>query len=266
MPLTAPRPLSIALFSLAGVACLTPWLSPSFALVLGILLALALGNPWPRATPVWTRQFLSWSIIALGAGMNLGEVFHTGLRNVLTTFGSITATLLLGFVLARLLQIRGKAPILVAVGTAICGGSAIAALAPTLEAPEEDTGIALATVFLFNAIALILFPPIGRLLHLTQHAFGLWSALAIHDTSSVVGAGLAYGPESLAVATTVKLTRALWIVPLTLAFGAFIRPARQASRRYPWFILGFVLSAACSPPSQGWRACVPPWQPWPTEA
>jgi len=187
---------------------------------------------------------LAWSVVGLGAGMNLGTVLKAGSRGIVITFFSILATLALGLAAARFLKVRGKAGLLVSAGTAICGGSAIAALAPAIAAEEEDTGVALVTVFLLNAVALIIFPPIGHALGLGQHAFGLWSALAIHDTSSVVGAGLAYGPQALEVGTTVKLARALWIVPLTFAAAALTKRDGKTPRRHPWFILGFIAAAA----------------------
>ena len=192
---------------------------------------------------VWTKRILAWSIVGLGAGMNLGVVLKAGRHGLALTFCTILATLGLGFVLSRFLRVRGKAGLLVSAGTAICGGSAIAALAPAIDAPEEDTSVALATVFLLNAAALVLFPAVGHALGMGQRDFGFWSALAIHDTSSVVGAGLAYGAQALQVGTTVKLARALWIVPLTLGASILSRK-RGTPRRYPWFILGFLLAAA----------------------
>lgn len=232
-----------ALFALGALACLTPWMGPASALLLGIALALLVGNPWPRPVAAWTRKVLAWSIVCLGAGMNLGRVLEAGRHGLVLTFCTILATLGLGMLLARALRVRGKAGLLVAAGTAICGGSAIAALAPAIDAPEEDTSVALATVFLLNAAGLVLFPVLGHALGLSQRAFGFWSALAIHDTSSVVGAGLAYGPQALQIGTTVKLARALWIVPLTFAAAALTHRT-GAPRRHPWFILGFLATAA----------------------
>lgn len=241
---TLHRPLLPALlFPLGALATLSPWVSPVGALLLGIALSLSVGNPWPRQAASWTRRTLAWSVAGLGAGMNLGAVLRAGSRGLLLTFCTILCTLGIGMACSRLLKVRGKMGFLVAAGTAICGGSAIAALAPAIDAHEEDTGIALVTVFVLNAVALALFPPVGRALGLDQYHFGLWSALAIHDTSSVVGAGLSYGPEALAVGTTVKLARALWIVPLTLCASAFVS-RNGAPGRHPWFIVGFILMAA----------------------
>jgi uncharacterized integral membrane protein (TIGR00698 family) len=181
--------------------------------------------------------------------MNLRAVAKAGLQGLGYTAISLVLVLALGWWLARWLKVERDAGLLISVGTAICGGSAIAAVAPVLRAREQAISVALATVFLLNAVALVLFPPIGRAAGLGQEAFGLWSALAIHDTSSVVGAGLAYGPRALEVATTVKLARALWIVPLTLGIGWLVtrRGAAAADAplvKKPWFIAGFLVMAA----------------------
>ncbi len=179
--------------------------------------------------------------------MNLRTVAVVGLQGFGYTLVGITSTLALAALLGRWLAVRRATGILVGVGTAICGGSAIAAAAPVIGAQDEDTSAALGIVFVLNALALLLFPFIGRRLGLTQHGFGLWAALAIHDTSSVVGASASYGPEALMVATTTKLVRALWIVPVTLALGALVarqRAAGPVKARRPWFILGFLAAAA----------------------
>jgi uncharacterized integral membrane protein (TIGR00698 family) len=180
--------------------------------------------------------------------MNLAAVARVGAHGIGYTVVSIAACAALGWALSRALAVERKTGLLVTVGTAICGGSAIAAAAPVLGADDRETSVALATVFLLNAVALLVFPPLGHAAHLSQPAFGLWSALAIHDTSSVVGAGMQYGPVALSIGTTVKLVRALWIVPVTLLFGVLERRRAAASptarSRPPWFILGFVLAAA----------------------
>ena len=181
------------------------------------------------------------SVVGLGFGMNLYQVLKAGRSGFLYTAVGITATLLLGAALGRLLQIPGKSSFLISAGTAICGGSAIAAVAPILEAEEEQIAVSLGTVFVLNSVALFLFPWIGSMLHLQQAQFGLWAALAIHDTSSVVGAAAKFGTASLAVATTVKLARALWIVPLSL--GTAIVKRHKSSIQWPWFIALFVLAA-----------------------
>ena len=179
--------------------------------------------------------------------MNLDTVARVGLQGFGYTAVGITLALLLGHLLGRALSVPRTAALLTSAGTAICGGSAIAALAPVLQADEEDTSVALGTVFLLNAAALLIFPAIGHALHLGERSFGLWAALAIHDTSSVVGASAGYGPEALAVATTTKLARALWILPLTLGAGmlaARTRPGSAPRAKRPWFILGFLAAAA----------------------
>ena len=186
-------------------------------------------------------------MVGLGAAMDLGVVLRTGLHGFGYTVVSIGATLGAGLLLARWLRVEGNTGKLIAIGTAICGGSAIAAAAPVLQADEHEMTVALGTVFLLNGLALLVFPPVGRLAGLGQDQFGLWAALAIHDTSSVVGAAMAYGARALEVATAIKLARALWIVPLVLAIG-WVRnrgsgePGSKAPR--PWFILGFVAIAA----------------------
>ncbi len=219
------------------------------ALLAGIAVTLILGNPWAARTKPWTPRLLAWSVMGLGAAMNLRTVAVVGLQGFGYTLVGIACTLGLAALLGKWLAVRRATGILVGVGTAICGGSAIAAAAPVIGADDEDTSAALGIVFLLNATALLLFPPIGHRLHLTQHAFGLWAALAIHDTSSVVGASATYGAEALMVATTTKLVRALWIVPVTLALGVLVARHRSDVRtevktKRPWFILGFLVAAA----------------------
>lgn len=241
--------ISLPLLLLGGAAALLPVTPAAAALAGGTLLAVTLGNPWQGRTRAWTHRLLPLSVVGLGADMNLRAVARAGLHGLGYTALSLALVLALGWWLARLLKVERDAGLLISVGTAICGGSAIAAVAPVLRAKEHEISVALATVFLLNAAALVIFPPVGQAARLGQEAFGLWSALAIHDTSSVVGAGLAYGPRALEVATTVKLARALWIVPLTLAiswrFGARAPAAAPApSVKKPWFIAGFLGMAA----------------------
>jgi len=225
----------------------SPWGSSAWALAFGVLLALTVGNPISESTKSLAPQLLSYSIIGLGAGMNLITVGRAGLAGLGYTVVSITLTLILGILLGRALKTERETSLLISVGTAICGGSAIAAIAPVIKAKSHSMTVALGTVFMLNAVALIVFPVIGHYFELTQHQFGVWSALAIHDTSSVVGAGLQYGAEALEVGTTVKLARALWIVPLTIGFG-FINKHSDSSdgakAKRPWFIIGFLLMAA----------------------
>ena len=240
---------STLLVLLGSGMALAPFTPAAAALVGGALLALTVGNPWQSQTRTWTHRLLPLAVVGLGADMNLRAVAQAGLHGLGYTAISIALVLALGWWLARLLKVERDAGLLISVGTAICGGSAIAAVAPVLRAREHEISVALATVFLLNAVALLIFPPIGHAAGLSQDAFGLWSALAIHDTSSVVGAGLAYGPRALEVATTVKLARALWIVPLTLGIGWVVARRSEASPdlppvKKPWFIAGFLLVAA----------------------
>jgi uncharacterized integral membrane protein (TIGR00698 family) len=220
---------------------LTPWASPPTALALGLLLALTLGNPYEDHTRGWSQYLLQTSVVALGFGMNLQQVLRTGREGFFYTSLGIAVALLAGFVLGKILAVRQTASFLISVGTAICGGSAIAAVAPVIGANDEEISVSLGTVFILNAVGLFLFPWFGHSLNLTQSQFGMWAALAIHDTSSVVGAAAKYGPLALVTATTVKLTRALWIIPIALA-AAFIKRGK-ATVRVPWFIFGFVVAA-----------------------
>lgn len=246
-----------ALIVLLALLCLLPdvpalrWHAwPAWAgLISGVGVALTLGNPHVPRTRKLTPKLLAWSVVGLGAGMNLKMVAVVGMQGFVYTLAGIAVTLALGLLLGRGLAVRRNTSVLVCVGTAICGGSAIAAAAPVLRADEDDTSLALATVFLLNASALLVFPAIGHALHLSQRAFGLWAALAIHDTSSVVGAASMYGSEALLIATTTKLARALWIVPLTLGLGFWIsrrehHEAGPGKAKRPWFILGFLAAAA----------------------
>jgi uncharacterized integral membrane protein (TIGR00698 family) len=225
---------------------------PSWAALLGgILLALALGNPYAARTKALTPRLLSLSVVGLGAGMDLVKVAQAGLAGFAYTAAGLGLALLLGWLLGRALAVARDTSVLLSVGTAICGGSAIAAVAPVIRAQDEEVSMALATVFLLNAAALMVFPAIGHSLHLGERAFGLWAALAIHDTSSVVGAASGYGPEALLVATTTKLARALWIVPVAFGIGLlyarlhlFEGEAGHAKAKRPWFILGFLAMAA----------------------
>lgn len=214
-----------ALLLLGALLALAPFTPAAAALVGGAVLALTVGNPRAALTRTWTHRLLPLAVIGLGADMDLRAVAKAGLHGLRYTALSLVLVMALGLWLARVLKVDREAGLLISVGTAICGGSAIAAVAPVVRARERAISIALATVFLLNSAALVVFPPLGHATGLGQDAFGLWSALAIHDTSSVVGAGLAYGPRALEVATTVKLARALWIVPLTLGLGWWV--ARQ---------------------------------------
>jgi uncharacterized integral membrane protein (TIGR00698 family) len=218
------------------------------ALFFGIVITLVFGNPHLEKTKKLTHRLLSISVIGLGAGMDLGVVGRVGAQGLGYTVIGISSTLLLGTLIGKLLKTESDSSLLITAGTAICGGSAIAALAPTIRAKPHAVSVALGTVFVLNAFALFLFPSIGHALKMTQEQFGLWSALAIHDTSSVVGATLQYGAQAVETGTTVKLARALWIVPLTFGVGCVYskRDARSSSEKVkrPWFILGFLAMAA----------------------
>lgn len=217
--------------------------APPFALALGLAIALTVGNPYAKKTSKLTKLLLQASVVGLGFGMNLQKVIDAGRTGILFTIATIAGTLLLGTILARAMNINARTAHLISSGTAICGGSAIAAVGPVVSASDEEMSVALGTVFILNSIALFIFPTIGAALHLTQQQFGVWSAIAIHDTSSVVGAAASYGAEALQVATTVKLTRALWIVPLTIG-TALVFHRRAATRvAIPWFILLFVIAS-----------------------
>ena len=229
-----------AIFVVFLLFCLTPWCSPPIALVLGLALALTIGHPFQ--TGILTKVLLQISVVGLGFGMNLQKVVEAGRTGILFTIATIAGTLALGYVIGRAMRISAGTAHLISSGTAICGGSAIAAVGPVIGASEEEMSVSLGTVFILNAIALFIFPAIGSALHLTQTHFGVWSAIAIHDTSSVVGAASTYGAEALHIATTVKLARALWIVPLTIG-TAFAFRRRSTPIAMPWFILFFLLAS-----------------------
>jgi uncharacterized integral membrane protein (TIGR00698 family) len=234
--------LRIAVFVALLVFCVTPWGSPPIALALGLVLALTLGHPFPKRNSKATKLLLQASVILLGFGMNLQKVVEAGRTGVVFTIVTITGTLLLGFLLGRAMGISRTTAHLISSGTAICGGSAIAAVGPVVDASDEEMSVALGTVFILNSIALFIFPMIGHRLGMTQPQFGVWAAIAIHDTSSVVGAAAKYGADALQIATTVKLTRALWIVPLTLATAFFFK-RKSARVAIPWFIGWFVVAS-----------------------
>lgn len=246
-----PPLLQKAVLPLLALFTLFPFVDPALALALGVACACFLPNPYQAHTEKLPKLLLAWCVIGLGGGMNLIEVLQAGSRGFAYTAISISLTLLLAAGLARVLKVERESATLIGVGTAICGGSAIAAIAPVIHARSGAMAVSLAVVFVLNALALLVFPAIGHMLDMGQHEFGLWSALAIHDTSSVVGAGLKYGPEALQTGTSVKLARALWIVPLVFMVQAFYaktttpdETAARPKRKYPWFILGFLALAA----------------------
>jgi uncharacterized integral membrane protein (TIGR00698 family) len=215
--------------------------SPAIALLGGLIYGLTLAHPFHTASRDLTRLLLQASVIALGFGMNLHEVLRAGRSGFVYTALSITAALLLGLGLGYIIHVAKKPSFLISAGTAICGGSAIAAVGPIAGASEEEMAVSLGAVFILNSVALFLFPPVGWALHLSESQFGLWSALAIHDTSSVVGATAKYGPTALAIGTTIKLARALWIVPLSVGTAVVLKS--RARIQWPWFILLFCVAA-----------------------
>jgi uncharacterized integral membrane protein (TIGR00698 family) len=226
-------------------------ISPPAALLGGLIYGLMLPHPFQTETRYLTRFLLQASVVALGFGMNLHEVLQAGRSGFLYTAVSITLAMLLGLGLGYLIRVARKPAFLISAGTAICGGSAIAAVGPIAGASQEEMAVALGSVFILNSVALFIFPSIGYLLHMNQSQFGLWSALAIHDTSSVVGATAKYGPTALAVGTTIKLARALWIVPLSLVTAATLKS--KARVQWPWFILFFCLAAMLNTLLPNWN-------------
>ena len=233
--------MNTKLFFVGLILAANGLLSPPLALLGGLVYGLSLAHPFHIESKSLAKFLLQASVVGLGFGMNLHEVIQAGRSGFLYTAVSITAAMLLGLGLGCLIQVSKKASFLISAGTAICGGSAIAAVGPIAGANEEEMAVSLGAVFILNSVALFLFPIIGFALHMSQTQFGLWSALAIHDTSSVVGATARYGSAALAVGTTVKLARALWIVPLSLITAVILKSKSRIPR--PWFILFFCLAA-----------------------
>lgn len=251
-----------------AATCLILWASPPVALLAGILFALLIGHPFAHLNHKVSKWLLQTCVVLLGFGMNLPVVLHLGMDGSLFAAATIGATLLLGWWLGKRLRLDGRTTALVSVGTAICGGSAIAAVSSVIAASEAQIAVSFGTIFLLNAVALYIFPMLGHMLHLSQGQFGLWAGVAIHDISSVVGAGLSYGTGALNTATAVKLSRSLWIVPLTLAIAIGVsQRARTAAGQengnrkpmakitVPWFIGLFLLASFM-------RSYVPIIQTW----
>lgn len=232
-----------------------PFLEPAFALLLGFLVSLTIGHPFLSINSRVTHILLQISVVGLGFGMNVEQAIEAGKTGVLFTIVSIAVTLFLGIFLAKRLKVPRDTGFLVSGGTAICGGSAIAALAPVIKAKDKDITVALGTIFMLNAVALLIFPWLGRLLEMTDHQFGYWCAIAIHDTSSVVGAAKTFGNEALNIATTTKLIRALWIIPISLG-AAFLYNKQGGGKSkitIPWFIFLYVVAMVIA-------TYVPQWQ------
>ena len=225
-----------------GAGFLGSWVTPPVALFLGLVFALTLGQPFPKFNKKASKMLLQYSVVGLGFGMNLQKSLQSGAEGMAFTIISVVGTMLIGWIIGRkLLKVDRITSYLISSGTAICGGSAIAAVGPVVKAKDAEMSVSLGTIFILNAIALFIFPPIGEALGMTQQQFGTWAAIAIHDTSSVVGAGAAYGEEALKVATTIKLTRALWIIPLALV-TSFIFKTDGKKISIPWFILYFIVA------------------------
>ncbi len=232
------------IFFLGMILTASGVVSPPFALLAGIAYGFTFAHPYHLESKSLSRFLLQASVVALGFGMNLRQVVQAGKTGFLYTAISISLALLLGWGLGRMLQVSKKASFLITAGTAICGGSAIAAIAPITKPSEEEMAMSLGTVFMLNSVALLLFPVIGLALHMSQTQFGLWTALAIHDTSSVIGAAAKYGTQALQIGTTVKLARALWIVPVAMV-TAFATKSK-ARVQWPWFIVFFCLAAVAN--------------------
>jgi uncharacterized integral membrane protein (TIGR00698 family) len=236
--------LAICLFLgyVPGLEAFSSWVTPPVALFVGLAFALLCGQAYPKFNKKVSKKLLQYSVVGLGFGMNLHASLASGKEGMLFTIISVMGTMILGMFIGRkLLKVNRDTSYLISSGTAICGGSAIAAVGPVIKAKDSDMSVALATIFVLNAIALFIFPVFGNWLGLTQQEFGTWAAIAIHDTSSVVGAGAAYGEEALQVATTIKLTRALWIIPLALATSVIFKNGGKKIN-IPWFILWFVVA------------------------
>ncbi len=228
-------------FILILMICLSPFISPPIALLMGIIVAQFLGHPFLHLNHKTISILLQISVVGLGFGMNVHTALQAGKDGILITITSVFGTLIIGFLLGKMLNIDKKTSMLISAGTAICGGSAIAAISPVIDAKEKQISVALGTVFILNSLALFIFPLIGHLLRMSQTQFGIWSAVAIHDTSSVVGAANKYGAEALQIATTVKLTRALWIIPIAFLSSLAFK-SKNTKIKIPYFIGLFVLA------------------------
>lgn len=224
-----------------AVVSLTPWISSPIALALGFLLAILLGNPFEKYLHQYIHLLLQISIVGLGFGLKLNEALQAGKTGLILTVISISTVMILGYILGKIFKLEKQLSYLLSVGTAICGGSAIAAISPIIKPNTKQISLALAIVFTLNSIALFVYPVIGHALHLSQEQFGLWCAIGIHDTSSVVGAASKFGNEALKIATTVKLARALWIIPVSI-ITMFIFKNKESKIKIPWFIGYFILA------------------------
>lgn len=225
-------------FDLIGTAFA---ITPSIALFLGLIFAFVFPNPYPKFNKKTSKYLLQAAVVGLGFGMNINESLKSGADGMVFTIVSVFSVMLIGVTLGYMLHINRKTSYLISSGTAICGGSAIAAVGPVIKADSKEMAVSLGVIFILNAIALFIFPPIGQYFDMSQTQFGTWAAIAIHDTSSVVGAGEAYGTEALQVATLIKLTRALWIIPLALVTMLIFRD-KSKNVSVPWFIFLFIIA------------------------
>jgi uncharacterized integral membrane protein (TIGR00698 family) len=232
------------LFAIGLFFCLTPWATPPLALLVGLVFGAIATHPYKDESRKLSKVLLQSAVVGLGFGMNLQEVLHAGASGFVYTALGIAFAMAIGTLLGRWINVPSRPSFLISTGTAICGGSAIAAVGPITGATEDEMSVSLGTIFVLNSVALLTFPAIGLWLHLSQTQFGLWAALAIHDTSSVVGASAKYGAEALAIGTTVKLARALWIVPLSIGTAAV--KGSKTRIQWPWFILLFCLAAVAN--------------------
>jgi uncharacterized integral membrane protein (TIGR00698 family) len=230
-----------AVFILLAVICLTPLISSPIALALGFGIAIFIGNPFEQHLPKYIHLLLQISIVGLGFGLKLDEALQAGKTGFFLTVVSILTVMILGYVLGKVFKLEKKLSYLISAGTAICGGSAIAAVSPIIKPSTKEISLGLAIIFTLNSVALFIYPAIGHLLQLSQEQFGLWCAIGIHDTSSVVGAAGKYGNEALKIATTVKLARALWIIPVSV-ITMFILKNKESKVKIPWFIGWFILA------------------------
>ena len=216
-------------------------ITPTIALFIGLVYAIIFKCPYPKFNKKTSKYLLQASVVGLGFGMNVNESLRSGAEGMMFTIISVIGVMTIGGLIGYWLHLNRKTSYLIASGTAICGGSAIAAVGPVLKANDQEMAVSLGVIFILNAIALFIFPPIGQFFDMTQEQFGTWAAIAIHDTSSVVGAGEAYGPQALQLATLIKLTRALWIIPLAL-FTMLIFRDKSSKISIPWFIFLFIIA------------------------
>ena len=238
-----PYQLKFYTFLLLALLCLIPGITPQIGLLLGITFALTLGNPWHKRVSHYSKILLQIAVVGIGFGLNFANILNTAQYAAWFTAITIAATMFVGMLLGKLFHVKNKTSLLISAGTAICGGSAIAAMAPTINAKNKHTTVALASVFLLNSGALLLLPIIGRYFEIPKETFGIWAAMAIHDTSSVIGATVDYGSAALALGITVKLTRALWIVPLTFTVSCFRKKKKKSSAPFPAFLLAFLAAS-----------------------